>query len=165
MHTLVKFNKNDIPQFINELRNTDSRFLIQFAGKGYRYPITFDQVNENLEDENYLLFKFISDSGQIIGYCQLTRINWIEKCCSIGRVLINDNFKGHGYSYLMLEQLILHARNDLKFKKLSLRVFDFNIPARKCYTKLGFTIIKSENAYFENIDETWECITMERELN
>lgn len=160
---LKEFTIDDIPSLLHELRGTDSRFLIQYAGSGYSHPITSNQIVHNIEDDNHLLFKFVSDSNNTtLGYCQLTRINWHDKYASIGRVLIKEEFRGQGLSYPMLEQLIDYANQELKLEKLILRVFDFNSPAKKCYTKLGFKEIQNEDVFFKDIEETWNCITMER---
>lgn len=64
----------------------------------------------------------------------------------------------------MLKQLITYTIKELSFRKLLLRVFDFNTPAIKCYTNLGFIEIKTDKVYFEEIQESWSCITMEKYL-
>lgn len=165
MPVLKEFTEDDIPTLLLKLRDVDSRFLIQLAGKGYKYPLTSKQILQNVEDKNHLLFKFVSDSDEVVlGYCQITKINWKDRCGSIGRVLVNEEYRGQGLSYLMLEQLIQYVNQELKFEKLVLRVFDFNTPAKKCYVKLGFSDIKTEEVYFEEIGESWNCITMEKHL-
>jgi RimJ/RimL family protein N-acetyltransferase len=166
MKKLLVFTIDDISDFINEVNRKDKSFLLQFAGAGYTYPLTSDQLKINLEDRSFRLFKFTNTSDNTtLGYCQLTRIDLEKKKASIGRVLICDEFRGKGYSLLMIEQLLSYAKTLLGPGKLSLRVFDFNKPALQCYLKLGFQEVFREEKYFEIIDESWNCITMERQLS
>lgn len=158
------FTAADIPDFLSWFKNADARFLLQFAGSGYSYPLTADQINENIISNNHLLFKALEESDRIIGHCQLTKIDMDTESASIGRVLIHSDFRGNGYGSLMLEDLIQYAKGVIGLKTLSLRVFDFNIPAFSCYQKLGFVESKREEKYFDVIDETWTCITMDKIL-
>ncbi|MBN2396029.1 MAG: hypothetical protein JXC36_06165, partial [Candidatus Atribacteria bacterium] len=60
----------------------------------------------------------------------------------------------------MLKELISYATSVFKLNQLSLRVFDFNQSAVRCYSKLGFVESKREDVVFLEINKTWNCITM-----
>ncbi len=166
MEELKEFKKEDIPDYLNELRETDPKFLLQMAGSGYTFPLTSDQIEKDIKNSNHLLFKFVKNpESLILGYCQLTKINWKSQSASIGRVLINKNHLKQGYCFKMIYQLIHHCKNELNFNKLYLRVFDFNKPAISCYEKLGFIEVKREVTYYQQIYESWNSITMEKEIH
>lgn len=162
---LKVFDISDIPQFLEDLSDIDDKFLLQMAGSGYSLPLTTDQIVRDILSDDHLIFKFVDDEeNRVIGYCQLTKIEWKLNTASIGRVVIKNDFRNQGYSSKMLNGLMDYARHELNIKTLYLRVFDFNIPALKCYNKLGFNEANSEKIYYTQVDETWNCITMKKNL-
>jgi RimJ/RimL family protein N-acetyltransferase len=163
MTELITFTEDQIPKFIKRVNSYNADFLVQFAGTGYSYPLTTDQLKSDMRNKNHLLFNFTVKS-KIIGHCQLTRINIENLTASVGRVLIYSEKRGKGYSSLMLKHLVKYSQEVIGLKKLTLRVFDFNIPAINCYQNLGFTEIIREEIFYDTLNETWNCITMEKSI-
>ncbi|MEW6102592.1 MAG: GNAT family protein [bacterium] len=165
MVLLEKFIAKDIPSFISWLKDTDAEFLVQFAGPKYKYPLDENQILQTLNDKNYIVFKAIDEKLNIpIGHCQLMEINFINKTAAIGRVLVRKEYRNKNYGYEMLMNLVKYSKDILDLKKLTLRVFDFNIAAINCYKKIGFVEIKNENVYFKDIGKTWKCLTLEYQI-
>ena len=162
MIILETFEKEDIPELLDWMKDSDAEFLIQFAGPKYRFPLDEKQLLDTLYDKSILVFKAIDETtGATIGHCQLMKINLRNKSASIGRVLIKPANRGLGYGYAMLKELINYAKSVLKLKQLSLRVFDFNQSAVRCYSKLGFVESEREDVVFQEMNKTWNCITMD----
>ena len=166
MIILKTFEKSDIPEMLDWIKDTDVEFLIQFAGPKYRFPLDEKQLLDTLYDKSILVFKAIEETiGAMIGHCQLMKIDLRNKSASIGRVLIKPDKRNLGYGYAMLKELINYAASVLKLKQLNLRVFDFNQSAFRCYLKLGFVESKRENVVFQEISNTWNCITMDYHIS
>ncbi len=166
MIILETFEKRDIPELLDWMKDSDAEFLIQFAGPKYRFPLDEKQLLDTLDDQSILVFKAIEETtGTAIGHCQLMKIDLPNKRASIARVLIKPDNRGLGYGYAMLKELINYAKSVLKLKQLNLRVFDFNQSAIKCYLKLGFVESKRENVVFQEINKTWDCITMDYNIS
>lgn len=163
MYKLENFNREDINSFLSWLEGTDSKFLYQFGGPRYSYPLDKNQVIEDMKTENSVLLKFV-DSENIIGHCQFIRINSKESNASIGRLLINPAFRNMGYGQKMISAMISYAKNELNLSKLLLRVFDFNSNAIACYEKIGFKKCGSESKYIEAFNEKWVTLSMELKL-
>ena len=162
MLILEKFEKKDMPEFLDWLKDSDAEFLIRFAGPGYRFPLDEEQLLDTLHDKSSLVFKATEQAaGKMIGHCQLMSINFDDKTASVGRVLIKPEERGFGYGYAMLKQLMDYADNNLKLKQLNLRVYDFNESAYQCYLKLGFAESKREKIVLQEINKTWNRITMD----
>lgn len=161
MIKLIQFKKNDIPLLLEILKNTDARFLLQFGGPRYRFPLDKKQLLETLEANDTKVFKLVdSKTGDFLGHCQLIRIDLNAKSASIGRVLLDPAFRGRGLGKKMIEELICYSQNNLGLKELDLRVYDFNNSAYKCYKSIGFIETSRQSNYFESIDETWCSISM-----
>ncbi len=162
MITLEKFRKESIPELLLWLEHTNAEFLIQFAGRKYTYPLTDNQLIQTLAKKSNIMFKVVESNSQItIGHCQLLRIDKVKKSASVGRVFIREEYRGKKYSSGLIECVKSYGIEILGLKKLSLRVFDFNIPAVKCYSKAGFKEVKKELQFYQSIQKEWCCITME----
>lgn len=166
MLVLKKFNKTDIQDLLRWISNTDNEFLIQFAGRRYNYPLDDLQLKGTMQDGNTLVFKATEQAtGLMVGHCQLMKIDTEKQTASIGRVLIKPEKRSMGYGYAMLKCLIEFAGDNLNLRHLNLRVFDFNRTAHQCYLKLGFTETKREEVFFDEIQKTWVCLTMEYSID
>ena len=166
MIILETFEKKDIPELLDWMKDSDAEFLIQFAGSKYRFPLDEKQLVDTLYDKSILLFKALDDMTDImIGHCQLMKLDLPNNSATIGRVLIKPDKRGLGYGYAMLKELINYAKSVLKITQLNLKVFDFNQSAIRCYLKLGFVESKRKNVVFGEINKTWNYITMDYHIS
>lgn len=163
MCRLEEFTKSDITTLLTWLENTDNKFLYQFGGPRYSYPLDEKQLTDNFDMKDYQLLKFV-DGDKVIGHCQFMRINPEKSNASIGRLLINPDFRNMGYGQKMIKEMISYAKDELKLSKLLLRVFDFNIGAIKCYERVGFRKCGTESNFIESFSEEWQTISMELDL-
>lgn len=161
MIRIEEFTQEDIPTMLKWLEGTDERFLYQFAGPRYHFPLTEEQLVQTISSSDYLPFKVVDvESNVIVGHCQFMRINHETSSASIGRLLINPVSRGRGYGSQMIQEMINYAKSELKVKDLLLRVFDFNTSAIKCYEKMGFIKQETEIVEVKKFDEEWKCISM-----
>lgn len=144
--TIVEWNKG-----------RDADFLYQWAGPGYEFPITETKIAQriangaNSEGADTYIYKIVSRStNEMIGTIELFRINREKKTATIGRFIINEKSRGKGLGKYALKVLVDKGFKEFGLEELSLRVFDFNEGAIKCYEKVGFT--KSD--FKENVRQT-----------
>ncbi len=70
MIVLQPFHIDDAPALISNIK--DRRSLLQFAGPMYHFPLTQDQLERDLSDENRTLFKIVDIGNQkTIGHAQI----------------------------------------------------------------------------------------------
>ncbi|MBP1163305.1 MULTISPECIES: GNAT family N-acetyltransferase [unclassified Chryseobacterium] len=161
MITLLPFTIQDAPQLISKIK--DERMLLQFAGPVYRFPLTEEQLEADLNDEKRTLFKISDDDGNTIGHAQ---IFLKEKTFLLGRILIwDENNRGKGYGKKVTLELLKYGFSHFDKETAELNVYDWNTGAIECYRKVGFDFdpeVKSE----ARIDkETWVSLNMKINKN
>jgi len=156
---LKDINEKDFQQIINSIPN--ARFLLQWAGTEYTYPLDNTQLKKSLEKPTIKMFKAIkSNTFESIGHIQLLKIDYDNLSCVLGRVLIFSEFRNNGLSKELVNCAINYAFIKLGLNEITLNVFDFNKSAISTYKKVGFVEYEFiENArQFQN--ENWNLIKM-----
>ena len=118
----------------------DVDFLMQWAGRGYRYPLTAEQITERLVSsggKDYRIFGIWMNES-IIGTIELSKIDIIAKRAVIGHFLIDPAQTGKGHGTEALQLLVNKVFAEMPLNTLELTVFEFNKPAIRCYEKAGF---------------------------
>lgn len=126
--------------------NSSAKFLFQWAGTNFQYPLTEEQLVKYLQKVNNeeginFFYKAIDlTNNQIVAVLELGRIDYYNKSGKASKVLILDeNTRGKGYGKAVLNEALRIAFEELGLHKISLGVFDFNVSAIKFYEKFGLT--------------------------
>lgn len=159
MIKLEKFTENNIPELLSELAGQDIRFLYKFAGINYQFPLDYNQIKQTKDNKYNLLFNVVNNEGESIGHCQIIRLDQVNYTASIGRLLIYEEYRSKGFGKLMIKKLLEFAKS-IGLQNISLRVFDFNISAIKCYETIGFEKTSEEYIDIPNLEEKWKIISM-----
>lgn len=122
------------------------------------FPVTkeleTDWFNKLSTDKNnkMVFFSIVDKENHIIGYTQLTNINWINRNCYFGIIIGNKEYRGKGVGFEVLELMIKYAFETLNLHKIILEVADFNKTAIKLYEKYGFVLegILNEQVFYDN---------------
>ncbi|UHO39739.1 GNAT family N-acetyltransferase [Chryseobacterium capnotolerans] len=157
MIELQPFNIDDASALISNIK--DKRSLLQFAGPMYHFPLTEDQLEGDLSDENRTLFKIVDVENQnTIGHAQ---IFLKEKTFLLGRILIwDENNRGKGYGKKVMQELLKYGFENFNRELAELNVYDWNTGAVECYKKVGFTVDPDIKNEVKVDDETWVSINM-----
>ncbi|GGC98718.1 aminoglycoside N(6')-acetyltransferase [Thalassobacillus devorans] len=165
MIELQYFTQDDFDQLI---RWVDSeKFLIQWAGPSFSYPLDKSQLNDYLGGANddhadKLIYKVVhTKTGTVVGHISLARIDRENRSARIGRVLVGDqSYRGQGICRQMIERIVRIAFEDIELHRVSLGVFDFNDSAISCYQKAGFKKEGLLRDYRKVGDEYWSLWEM-----
>jgi RimJ/RimL family protein N-acetyltransferase len=139
----MPLEKKDASRIVEWNKAKDADFLTQWAGRGYCYPLTVEQITERLASNagtDYKIYGIFLD-GTIIGTIELMKIDFITQRASIGRFLIDPAKTGKGYGTEALQLFVNEVFAGMPIDTLELTVFDFNRPAIRCYQKAGFNQI------------------------
>jgi RimJ/RimL family protein N-acetyltransferase len=165
MIELQPFQKEDCDRLISWI--PDARFLMQFAGPKYTFPLDRLQIYKTMEktegnEPSYYMFKAVLlPENKVIGHIELMNIDRQKSTTHIGSVIIGDPaIRGNGLGAEMINKAVDFAFNIIGVDEVTLSVYDFNKPAISCYKRSGFEEyrFKSKGRRFEN--EYWDMIVM-----
>ncbi|NQU68247.1 MAG: GNAT family N-acetyltransferase [Candidatus Marinimicrobia bacterium] len=140
---LTPFEKENIPLLIQWIQTP--KFLLQWAGPGYSYPLTEEQVLAHIfsssvsSGKTVILKAVLFDSGVTIGHGEILGIDTYQQAAVLGRILIGpDEYRGKGYGLKLVQALTWYAFENFPIHRLGLNVFSYNTAAIECYRKAGF---------------------------
>jgi len=144
----------------------DARFLLQWAGPKYTYPLDVSQLKETLakttdEQPSFKVLKAIrSNTSETVGHIQLMDIDYSTASCVLGRVLIFPDHRGNGLGKAMVRLAVKDAFEKLGLDEIRLNVFDFNEIAIATYKSIGFIDYQIKKGALKFQNETWNVIKM-----
>ncbi len=164
MIRLQNFGGKDFNQLISAI--PDARFLLQWAGPKYTYPLDFAQLNDTLaktdgEQPSFKVFKATKvDGSEAIGHIQLMDIDYNNSSCILGRVLIFSEYRGRGFGKKLVNCAVEYAFVILGLHEITLGVFDFNQSAIVTYKRIGFVEYQFNKGARQFQNENWNVIKM-----
>ena len=99
--------------------------------------------------------------GRFIGYAELVQL--AECSCTLCPVIIDPARRGMGSGRTFVDLLSREAFERLRFKRLLLNVFTFNVPAVRCYRSLGFRPLSRSPKPRSYEGKLWNLVVMEKE--
>ncbi len=164
MIRLQNFSGNDFNQLISAV--PDARFLLQWAGPNYNYPLDAAQLNDTIAQTDgpwpsFKVFKASkADGSEAVGHIQLMDIDYKNSSCILGRVLIFAIYRGRGFGKELVSCAVEYAFVNLGLNEINLGVFDFNQRAINTYKRVGFVECQFNKGARQFQDESWNAIKM-----
>lgn len=155
---ILPLEKCDCSFIVEWNKEKTADFLQQWAGRGYEFPISENQISSRIDTgtvADFIIYKIVLDN-EIIGTIELMNIDKAKGTANIGRFLLNPFFAGRGYGTIALKEFVTKTFEKYNFAKLRLTVFDFNKSAFRCYEKTGFKVSRKETR-----PNGWIAIRME----
>lgn len=153
-------------QIITTWLKSEYAFRQWSADRYDSYPITADDMNRyyDRDKNNSGIWGMTAfDDAGIVGHLTMRfpeKGNLDE--IRFGFVIVDDQKRGRGYGK---EMLMLAARYAFDFagaRKISLGVFENNLPAIRCYEAAGFQKVGRETPErYRCMGEVWSCLEME----
>ena len=147
------YKREDAETILSWCQN-DVSFYRWSAGVLGDFPIT---VEEFKFVEELMPFVAFDETG-IVGFFTLRNPNKSLDELRFGFVIVNPNCRRKGYGRKMIEMGIKFAFEIYGAKRVSLGVFDNNIPAYNCYKAVGFNDVVTPTIEKYNVlGEEWVC--------
>ncbi len=135
------------------------------ADRYEKYPITAEDMNAYYDNDktNPRIWGLTAfDGSGTVGHLTMRYPKDTYGEIRLGFVIVDDSRRKMGLGKEMLSLAIKYAFEILAAEKISLGVFENNIPAIKCYKSCGFKAVQTENTEKYNcMGEVWSCIEME----
>ena len=161
---LQPFEEGDFNQLISEI--PDARFLLQWAGPEYQFPLDAAQLSETLantkgEKPSFQVFKATKlNTSETVGHIQLMRIDYNLASCALGRVLIFRKYRRNGFGKAMIQAAVKVAFENFNLNEITLGVFNFNTSAINIYKSIGFKEFQIPKHARKFPNENWNAIKM-----
>lgn len=107
--------------------------------------------------ENLMPFTAVIDD-EIIGFFTLRYPNESIEELRLGFIIVDPDKREKGYGKEMIQQGLNHAFKVEGVKKVSLGVFENNLPAYYCYKSVGFQdVVLDKTEKYSVLGEEWKC--------
>lgn len=129
------------------------------------YPIDAERLNKYYDDfkdrdDHWQMTAF--DERGVVGHLIMRFSDDDKKTVRFGFVILDSAIRGRGYGKEMLQLAVKFAFEILKASKVTLGVFENNMPAYYCYKSIGFReTLPEKTTYYRLLNEDWKCIEME----
>ncbi|MEO7523759.1 MAG: GNAT family protein [Ferruginibacter sp.] len=166
MIRLERFEEKDFSQLIEWI---DTEILLQhWSGNLFTFPLTNKSMKWYIEDTNEpgisdaFVYKAVdAETGVTVGHISLGGFSYKNRSARINRVLVgNTNHRKAGICRQMIHAVLRIGFEEFKLHRISLGVYDSNIPAIKCYEKSGFKIEGTNRDILKFNNEWWSMIEM-----
>ena len=135
-----------------------SSFPISPADLNRKYA---DCNGDCLEADNFYPMTAFDESG-VVGHLIMRFTDKRKSILRFGFVIVDDSKRGKGYGKEMLRLSLQYAFELFKAEKVTLGVFENNMPAYHCYKAAGFRDVISETPEICEINgEKWTILELE----
>jgi len=149
---LSPIDTNDAEKFTEWLN--DMELLVNF--QLYNGIISLENerafLTELSKDHNYSIIDL--ETNELIGNCGFLEIDYVNQIAETGIFIGNKNYRNKGYGTEALSLLLDYGFKALNFHNVMLKVYEYNVPAIRCYEKVGFKSIgKRREALHRNLEK------------
>lgn len=143
---------------------TDERTFYRWsAGRHGAFPPTAQRLKDDYaaaqESDRFYVWTAYDEQGAA-GHL-ITRFTG-EDTLRLGFVLVDDQRRGLGYGKELVRLALCYAFEVLLVARVTIGVFDDNLPAIHCYRSVGFRdSVPPVTEQFEAMGEVWTCFDLE----
>ncbi len=162
---LRPYKDSDARHIVNWCKDEES-FRNWSADRYETFPITPEDMNrqytDSLDDVDGFYPMTAVDGNEIVGHMIMRFTDDEQMNLRFGFVIVDDTKRGRGYGKEMLSLALQYAFEILKVGKVTLGVFENNMPAYHCYRSVGFKDVESQkDEYYAIGGEMRRCVMME----
>lgn len=138
---LGSINEEDIDIFASWYSDSD---FLRFFDKVPAYPKSRQELVgwlKEIQDSNkgYSFAIRSIDNDEMIGYIELSNIQWWNGVATLGIGIGDTKHRGSGFGKEAMKLLLDFAFEELNLHRIQLNVFCYNTGAISLYEKVGFT--------------------------
>lgn len=136
---LRAIERSDIPAFVRWFNDPEvRRYLEMYLPMSQAQEERWFQAQ--LEDRDGHVLGIETLDGMLIGNVGLHGIDWKDRRAVLGIVIGEKEYWNRGYGSEAVSTLLGFAFGEMNLHRVSLRVYDYNERAIRCYEKCGFRL-------------------------
>ncbi len=132
------------------------------------FPVTAEDMNQRYlerngecgEPDNFYPMTAFDEQG-VAGHFILRFTDGQKKTLRLGFVIVDDRRRGQGLGREMLRLAARYAFELFRAERITLGVFENNLPARRCYRAAGFREAPGPETVYSIMGQPWKCLEME----
>lgn len=164
---LRKFAADDGEQILSWIEN-ERAFRMWSADRFGDYPITpyvlASHYSKCEKTGGFFPMSAVDGEGKLLGHLILRYTEPSHTEVRFGFIIVDSSIRGQGIGRKMLELAKLYAADVLRAKRITLGVFENNLPAYHCYKAAGFLESAGKPDFFQFHNESWKCIEMDLQI-
>jgi len=162
MLRLRPYKSCDAKYIVNWIDNEED--FVKWCANKITYPLTEESMKETKEsfenNEKGWLFTALDEKGAPVGFIAMMNANYENESIHVGFVITDSSKRNNGFGKQMVNQAIRYAFEILNMSRVTLKVFDNNPSAHRCYQNVGFVDEKYLKNGFPYKDKMWGCYDM-----
>ena len=108
---IQRINEDNIKNIVNWCEGKDADFLTQWAGRGYKYPITEEQIKDRLAGGAEIYEANLD--GRMVGTIEIITRDEEAETALVGRFVLNPALVGQGLGTQILETFMEYCKKEL----------------------------------------------------
>lgn len=138
--SLRQTTPEDIELFIDESGNYNTDTMKRFDY--IDLPRSKEHLISSIEktmtgDKDDFSFTILNKNNEKVGYITVFDCDRRNGTFKYG-IFIKDNYKGKGYAFESVKIVLNYYFNELRYNKVNVYIYDYNVPSIKFHEKLGF---------------------------
>lgn len=154
--TIISWCKDEVA-FRKWTSDRYESFPINEADMNKKY---IDNNGDCMEPDNFYPMTAFDESG-IVGHLIMRYTDEKKTTLRLGFVIVDDTKRGMGYGKEMISLSLKYAFEIFKAEKVTIGVFENNMPAYYCYKVAGFKDVETEEIICELLGEKWKILELE----
>ncbi|HWP95317.1 MAG TPA: GNAT family protein [Syntrophomonadaceae bacterium] len=135
---LAPMDMNEALDYVGWLNDPETMIFVQSYNHVYN-RVNEEQYLQNVLEKGEPQFSIhLCENDRHIGGCGLINLDWINRRTEIGIMIGAPDFRNHGYGKEALLLLLDYIFNIMNLNSVSLRHYEYNHRAARCYEKCGF---------------------------
>lgn len=132
------------------------------AGRYGAYPISPEVLEQSYADcgPDGPWPLVMTDDGVPAAHLLMRRPTQDRSVIRFGFVLLDPARRGRGDGHQLLTMALDHAFRFLGASRVTIGVFEDNLPARRCYQRVGFREQPELTAHYAILGEDWTCLEL-----
>lgn len=164
MLRLRPYKKGDAEEIVKWIK--DEVAFRQWSADRYdHYPISAADINKQYDDmaeADWFYPMTAFDETGVMGHLIMRFTDDRKQILRFGFVIIDDRQRGKGLGKELLLLSLKYAFEILRAEKVTLGVFENNLPAYYCYKAVGFReAAMTEPEFYHVLDQAWKCLELE----